>query len=399
MKRKVAIVGFGQTEMVARSPKTKMELANQAVRRAMDDAQITIKDVDEVVIADIEFFHGSGESEMQLADCVGHYMKPVMKIETGGTVSGSACISAVHHIAAGACDVSLVSATGVFPAPPPDVIPRGAFLQASLSAGMHPVWEKWCSVGAIGLFALMANAYVRLSGCTEETVAKWRAKAARNATRNPYAHLRGIMTVEDVLKSPMLMAPLRHLHMCPITEGSAALIFASEERAEKITKNPVWVKDVVSLHGAQYWGALHEMFAPKERVALPSLVKACDILYKRNGITNPAKELDVVEIYEPCTWAELVFMENMRLCEPNEAWKLADRGATEIDGELPINPSGGVTCTNPGMPSTMLRFGEVALQIRGDAGEHQVPREVRLGLATGFGGTGWTPLMLLSKYK
>jgi acetyl-CoA C-acetyltransferase len=326
-------------------------------------------------------------------------MKSVMKVETGGTVSGSACISAVHHVAAGACEVSLASSTAVFPAPPDDVIPRGAFLQASLSAGMHPIIEKWCSIGAIGLFSLMANSYIRLSGCTEEAVAKCRAKASRNAAKNPYAHLRGIVTVEDVLKSPMLMSPLRHLHMCPISEGSTALIFASEDVAEKITKKPVWVKDVVSLHGAQYWGVLHEMFAPKEKVALPSLVKACDILYKRNGITNPARELDVVEIYEPCTHAELVFMENMRLCEPNEAWKLADRGATEIDGEMPVNPSGGVTCTNGGMPSTMQRFGEVALQIRGDAGEHQVPGDVRLGLATGFGGSGWTPLMLLSKDK
>ncbi len=399
MRRKVAIVGFGQTEGVSKTPLSKVELANLAVRRALEDAHLTIKDIGEVIIADLDFFHGSGESEMEFADSVGHYLKPVMKFESGGTVSGSACISAVHHISGGASDTVLVVATLKQAPPPPEVISRGAFLQAALSAGMHPVWEKWCAMGAIGVFALMASSYEKLSGCTDEAVAKCRVKAADNAMKNPYAHLRMPLTAEDVIRSPMLMAPIRQLHMCPITEGSAALIFASEEKAEKITKKPVWVKDVVTIHSAQFWPALQDFFAPEERCVLPSLATACDVLYKRNGITNPGKELDVVEIYEPCTWAELVFMESMRLCPPNEAWKMVDRGATEIAGELPINPSGGVTCNNPGAPSTMIRYGELALQIRGDAGEHQIPGEVKLGLGTGFGGCGWTPLMLLSKDK
>lgn len=195
------------------------------------------------------------------------------------------------------------------------------------------------------------------------------------------------------------MWPVRALHTCPITEGSAALIFASEEKAPKITNKPVWVKDIATIHAAQYWSAIENFLAPKERVGLPSLIKACEVIYKRNGITNPAKELDVVEMYDPFTWAELIWMESMRLCEINEAWKVVERGDTEITGEIPVNPSGGVTCTNPGIPSPMIRYGEVALQIRGDAGEHQIPKEVKLGLGTGFGGTGWTPLMLLSKEK
>lgn len=399
MNRRVAIIGFGQTEMSARSPLTKAELANQAVRRALSDAQITMKQVDEVVLADIDYVSGTAESEMELADFVGHYRKPVVKIETGGTVGGSAALSAVHHIAAGACDVALVSATAKFVGPPGDVLPRGPFLQAAINSGLHALTEKWCSVGAVGALSLMASSYVKLSGCTEEAVALTRVKAANNAMKNPFAHLRDKVTVEDVLKSPMLTAPMRHLHMCPITEGSASIIFASEEVARKLSPKPVWVKDMVTIHSAQHWAALQDFIAPKERCVLPSLAKACEVLYKRNGITNPAEQLDVVEMYEPCTWAELVWMESMGLCEPNQAWKMVETGATEIDGTLPINPSGGVTCTNTGVASTLVRYGELALQIRGDAGEHQVPGNVKLGVATGFGGTGWTPLMLLSKDK
>lgn len=399
MNRRVAIVGFGQTEMTANSPFTKVELANQAVRRALADAQITMKQVDEIVLGDIDWVSGTAESEMELADWIGHYRKPVMKIETGGTVGGSAVLSAVHHVAAGACDVALVSATAKFVGPPPGVLPRGPFLQAAINSGLHALTEKWCSVGAVGTFALMASSYAKLSGCTEEAVALARVKAANNAMKNPFAHLRMPLTVEDVINSPMLTAPMRQLHMCPITEGSAALIIASEDVAHKISKKPVWIKDMVSIHSAQHWAALQDFIAPKERCFLPSLAKACEVLYKRNGITRPAKQLDVIEMYEPCTWAELVWMETMGLCEPNQAWKMVSRGATEIDGELPINPSGGVTCTNPGVPSTLIRYGELALQIRGDAGEHQVPRDVKLGVATGFGGTGWTPMVLLSKDK
>lgn len=399
MKRRVAIVGFGQTEMSAHSPLTKAELANQGVRRALDDARITLKQVDEIVLGDIDWVSGTAESEMELADFVGHWRKPLAKIETGGTVGGSAALSAIHHVAAGACDVALVSTTAKFVGPPPDVMPRGPFLQAAISSGVHALTEKWCAIGAVGTLSLMAAAYAKLSGCTEEAVAIARVKAARNAMLNPYAHLREPLTVEDVMKSPMLTAPMRHLHMCPITEGSASIIFASEDVVDQITDKPVWVQDMVSLHSAQHWSALQDFIAPKEHCTLPSLQKACEILYKRNGITNPARQLDVVEMYEPCTWAELVWMEAMGLAEPNQAWKMAASGATAIDGVLPINPSGGVTSTNGGVTSTTQRYGELALQLRGDAGAHQVPREPRRGIATGFGGTGWTPLLLLSKDK
>ncbi|MBU1943013.1 MAG: acetyl-CoA acetyltransferase, partial [Actinobacteria bacterium] len=121
------------------------------------------------------------------------------------------------------------------------------------------------------------------------------------------------------------------------------------------------------------------------------------VLYRRNGITDPVRDIDVIEMYDPSTWAELIWMEDMGLCERGEAWRMVERGETEIDGKIPVNPSGGVVSTNPGTPSTMIRYIEAALQVRGDAGGHQVPREVRTAVATGFGGTGWTPMVLLSR--
>lgn len=402
MKRKVAIVGVGMTPMKTRwKGLDRNELANMAIREALDDAGITMDRVDEVVLGDIDFFTGVNNSIMWLADDLGAYMKPGVKFETGGTVGGSACHSAVHHVASGASDVVLCSATMKSPTLPAESsIPMGAMAQAALAAGFHPIWERYCSIGAIGCFAILAASYISQSGCTEEAAAACRAKAARNSQLNERAHLRFPLDEQAVMSSPMLVWPLRLLHMCPTTEGSASIIFASEDAARKITDKPVWVKDIVTIHSAQFFttslllGDKNPMNAP---ASLPSLVKASQVLYRRNGITDPVRDIDVIEMYDPSTWAELIWMEDMGLCERGEAWKMVERGETEIDGRIPVNPSGGVVSTNPGTPSTMIRYIEAALQVRGDAGGHQVPREVRNSVATGFGGTGWTPMVLLSK--
>ncbi|MFH1150020.1 MAG: thiolase family protein, partial [Actinomycetota bacterium] len=311
MKRNVAIVGVGMTPMKTRwKDLNRNEIANMAVREALDDAQITMDRVDEVILGDIDFFTCVNNSIMWLSDDLGAYMKPGVKFETGGTVGGSVCHSAVHHIAAGASDVVLCSATMKSPTLPAESnIPMGAMAQAALSAGFHPIWERYCTIGAIGAFAILAAAYIAQSGCTEEAAAACRAKAARNSQLNERAHLRFPLDEAAVMGSPMLVWPLRLLHMCPTTEGSASIIFASEEAARKITDKPVWVRDIVTIHSAQFFtasllmGDRNPMNAP---ASLPSLVKASEVLYRRNGITDPVRDIDVIEMYDPSTWAELI---------------------------------------------------------------------------------------------
>ncbi|MCP4749460.1 MAG: thiolase family protein, partial [Proteobacteria bacterium] len=315
--------------------------------------------------------------------------------ETGGSVGGSACHTAVHHVASGACDVALVTAStkGGGMRQPLEPFEMGVRAQTAMTAGMHPIWDRWIFFGPLMLFAFMAHDYLMWSGCTREAIAKCRVKASKNAMKNPYAHLKKELTVEQVLESPTILYPLRLLEFCPISMGSAAMIFASEDVAEKITNKPVWVEDMVTSHSKQYWT---DAMAP---TSWGSQEAGAVELWKRNGITNPWKEIDVFEMYEPSTWAEVIWMEWMHLCDKGEAWKLVDRGATEIDGEFPINPSGGVSSKNPGVPSTVFRYIEAALQVRGDAGEHQVPRKVRRAVGHGFGGTNWNTFMLFSKNK
>ena len=105
----------------------------------------------------------------------------------------------------------------------------------------------------------------------------------------------------------------------------------------------------------------------------------------------------MAEIYEPSSWAELEWYELYHFCEKGEGWRLIERGVTEIDGEFPVNPSGGVLATNPIGATAMIRIAEAALQLRGDAGEHQVSRPVNTALATAWGGSDWTEMVLLKK--
>jgi acetyl-CoA C-acetyltransferase len=117
-------------------------------------------------------------------------------------------------------------------------------------------------------------------------------------------------------------------------------------------------------------------------------------LYKKNGITDPRREFDVVEVYDMSTWNEAEWYERIGLCEKNGAGRLIDEGATTLNGDIPVNPSGGVTSTNAIGASAMLRIAEAAIQIRGEGGERQVPN-VKTALAVTAGGDNYSSAVLL----
>ena len=120
------------------------------------------------------------------------------------------------------------------------------------------------------------------------------------------------------------------------------------------------------------------------------------IILSRNHITKPMEEIQLFEMYDPCPFFHPFFMEDFGICPEGQAWKLIEKGMTNREGTFPISPSGGVMCTNAIGDSGTLRVAEAALQVREDAGEHQITRKVRQALASGFGGSNWTDLFLLS---
>ncbi len=389
MARKVAIVGIGQTEHRTRHPEVShTELVNQAVRRALNDAELTIKDVDAVLNGNMDLFEGHNLFDTISVEGSGAYLKPGRKMNTGGTTGGTMATSAWFHVASGIYDVVLTVASD-------KLEESGGNTTSAIITYADPLTYRPFYTGAISTMANIAANYMRETGCGEEPAAIVRAQAGYNASKNPYAHLRTQYTVEEVLRSRLLIYPLRLLHMCPQSSGACALILASEEVAKKITQKPVWYRDHVTCHSECF----KRPVAPDPIPDTLSQTEAARKLFKRNGINNPRRDIDVCELYTPSAWSEINWIEDFLLCGKGEAWKLVEKGLTALNGEFPINPSGGVITTNPIGATGLLRVAEAALQIRGDAGEHQVTRDVKTALASAYGGCNWTILHLLSKYS
>jgi acetyl-CoA C-acetyltransferase len=387
MPNRVAIVGIGQTYHTSRRPDVNQpEMVAEAVRAALADAQLSIKDIEGMFFSNMETFEGIFLPDHGMTSEVGAYGKPGLKVCTGGTSGASVVCEGFYFIASGLYDLAMI--IGFEKQDCGDTT-------AAISAAATPMWGKGATTGAIGEFAKQALSYMETSGAKEEHAAMVRLKADRNACRNPYSHLKlGLKSIDDVLQSAYLVWPLRILDFCPQSCGACALIFASENRAKKITKKPVWIADVETVHQEPFRAGTFGDPTGKETYTQHA---ACERLYKRNGITNPRKDIDMAEIYEPSNWEEMNLYEHFHFCERDEGWKLIEKGLTEIEGEFPVNCSGGVIATNPIGATPTIRVAEAALQIRGDAGEHQATKDIKTALASALGGPNWTILTLLRR--
>jgi len=387
MPNRVGIVGIGQTYHTSKRPDVNQaEMVAEAVRAALDDAQLNIKEIESVFFANMETFEAIYLPDHGMAAEVGAFGKPGFKVNTGGTTGGSVVAEGFYMVASGLFDVAMV--IGFEKQDSGDTT-------AAISAAATPVWGKGAITGAIGEFAKQALSYMETSGATEEHAAMVRLKADRNACKNPYAHLKlGLKSIDEVLQSAYLVWPLRILDFCPQSCGACVLIFASEEKAKKISSKPVWLVDVEVVHQEPFRAGV---FGDPTGTETYTQHVACERLYKRNSITNVRKDIDLAELYEPSNWEEMNLYEHFHFCEKGEGWKLIEKGITEIEGEFPVNCSGGVLATNPIGATPVIRVAEAALQIRGDAGERQTPKDIKTAIATALGGPNWTTLALLRR--
>ena len=352
---------------------------------ALEDAQLTINDIDTVVSGNMDLFEGHYLSDGIIVDACGSFLKPGLKMNTGGTTGGTVVAAGWQHVASGLFDTCLIVGWQKQDA---------ASSVAALTTTRDEAYDRRFAAGASGLFASWGLRYMQQSGCQEEHAAMCRVISGEGASRNPHAHLRKQVTIEDVMNSRVIVWPLRLLHMSPTSCGACALIIANEEKTKQITNKPVWMADNITVHreDSVWAGGCVEPIP-----AISSLEVASTKLYKRNGITNPAKDIDVWEIYDPSSWGLMQFMEWHYICEPGEAWKLVEKGETRSEGSIPICPSGGVVCTNPIGASGTIRVAEAALQVRGDSGQRQVTKEVNTAIATAWGGCNWDVMFLLKK--
>lgn len=383
--RNAAVVGMGQTHHVSKRLDVNMAgLVREAAQRALDDAGLTYADIDAVVIGTApDLFEGVALPEWWLAGALGAHGKPILRIHTMGSVGGSTAISAFYHVASGIFDKVLTVA-----------FEKQSEVQSTwvFSAGGS---GRSFSSGAGGAFAPVARAYIDRWKVPLEMGPRVAVKDRGNAMRNPYAHWqKGAVTLEDVLNSPMLWDPFRLLESCPTSDGAAAMVFAAEDLAPKLSPKPVWVKAAVAMTEAVTMSGMGMRTMP------PAAVACAKQAYAEAGITNPREDLQMAEIYTPFSWIEFILYEGLGFCEEGQGWRLLDEGVTEFGGSFPINPSGGVIASNPIGASGMLRMLEAATQVKGTAeGGHQVP-DVRQAMGHAYGGSiNYHAIMIFSGEK
>ncbi|MBU2547860.1 MAG: thiolase family protein [Proteobacteria bacterium] len=383
MGKRVAIVGTGQTKASSgRKDVNGQEMINEAVMKALAEAELTRDDIDAVIIGNMDHFEGINYVDTWSVDGSGGFMKPIMKVTTGGTTGTTVAMAAYYHVASGLFDKVL--AIGWEKNSESDT--TGAIITA-----FEPIVDRPTFGGAVGGLAVMANRYMHDWGATQEDAARVAVRDRQHALNNPNAHLRIDINIDDVMKSPMISWPIKYLDMCPRTDAACAVIFASEDYAEKICPKPAWVLGTTNRHNFTFIGD------PSFRTMI-TLEECAKALYPRIGITEPLKQFDVMELYLPSSFAGVQWIEALGLCKNGGGPELIASGATNMGGECPINPSGGVLSSNPIGATGLLRVAEGALQIMGRADKRQVPG-AKTALSSGFGGCYWSDLMAFSAKK
>ncbi len=371
--RRVAIVGAGMTKFVRRAQETGKELSFEAASMALNSCELTIKDIDCVVMGTApDAFDGVHMKGEYLADGAGAWRKPYMRSYVGGGTGVFAVIQGWYHVASGLFDTCLVVCEEKMSSCQPH--PQGAFLTI-----FDNIIERPLGPNLLWIFALEMNRYMTVYKIPKEEIALVAVKNKRNAKDHPCALLGEDITVEDVLKSEVLAWPVQRLDVSPISDGAAAVVLASEDRARRITDKPVWIDGVGWCLDTAYW--------TNRDLAYPRYVEAAAIMaYKMAGITDPRREIHIAEPYDPFDYKELHHMEGLLLCDKGEAPKLTAKGITSRDGELPVCPSGGLLGVgNPIAAAGLMKVCEIFWQLREEAGARQVTKKVRTGVAQAWG--------------
>lgn len=368
-----AVLGTGQTHHVARRTDISMAgLCREAIDAAMIDAGVGWDDIDAVIVGKApDLFEGVMMPELMMADALGAVGKPLLRVHTAGSVGGSTAVVAASHVQSGRYRRVLAVAWE-----------KQSESNAMWALSLPVPFTAPVGAGAGGYFAPHVRSYIRTTGAPEHVGAMVAVKDRLNGSVNPHAHLKQPdITVDKVLQGQMLWDPIRFDETCPSSDGACAIVIGDAEAAEAVEsagRQVAWVH-ATALRTEPGTFAYRNYRSPQAGR------DAAAALWAEAGITNPAEEIDAAEIYVPFSWFEPMWLENLGFCAEGEGWRMTESGATARDGSLPVNPSGGVLCSNPIGASGMLRFAEAARQVMNRANEHQVPG-ARKALGHAYGG-------------
>ena len=378
----VAIIGVGLHPFGRFGDKPAVQMAADAIHLALADAGIGWQDVQ---------FGVGGAHEISNTDSVTRLVGltgiPFTNVFNACATSATAIQVAADTIRLGKYDIGI--AVGC------DKHPRGAFTDDPAQLGLPGWYRTNGQFLTPKFFGMKANKYLHDHDISTRTLAKVAAKNYRNGVLNPNAFRRQPLTEEQILESQMLNYPLTHYMFCTPDEGAAAMVVCRADIAHKFTDKPVYIR--ASEIRTRRYGAyeVHSTFAPIEEGLSPTIY-AARAAFEQAGI-GP-KDVDVIQLQDTDAGAEVIHMAECGFCADGDQEKLLAEGATEINGSMPVNTDGGLIANGEPIGASGLRqMHELVRQLRGEAGDRQVPGNPKVGFAQVYGAPGTASATILSR--
>jgi acetyl-CoA C-acetyltransferase len=370
--RDVYIIGVGMTKFGEIWDKSLRDLFVEAALKAVENAGVDHIESMYIGAMSSGLFVGQEHIAALLADYMGNDGIPAAHVESACASGGIAVRQGFFEVASGASEIVL--AGGV------EKMNDGADVTFALATASDQEYEAFHGVTFPGLYAMIARAHMEKYGTTREQLAEVAVKNHEHGLKNPNAQFRMSIGRDTVMNSTMVADPLGLLDCSPVTDGAAAVIICSEEVAKKSGKPLVKIR--TSAQATDY-AALHSR---KDLASLPSVALAAEKAYK-NAEIKP-DEIDVIEVHDCFTIAELVVIEELGICERGKSGSVVESGMTRLGGKIPVNTSGGLKSKGHPVGATgVAQIIEIVEQLRGESGERQV-NGARLGLAQNMGGSG-----------
>ncbi|MHC1566309.1 MAG: thiolase domain-containing protein [Candidatus Syntropharchaeia archaeon] len=370
----VAVVGVGQSSFTRKCGISIRELAFEAYKEAMEDANLTSGDIDASIICSAPEYDKQRSPAGVIAEYLGLNPQPSFYVESICSSSSSGVKVAWSFIKSGLHDVVVVigfqkmselSSTEV---------------QERMGRGTDIMWESPFGTMMPANYAMFARRHMHEYGTTKEQLAKVRVKSSKYGAMNPKAAFQKEIPLEKVLSSKPIATPLSVFDCCANADGASCVILASEERAKKITDTPIWIVGI---------GAATSPNTMTGRDLLTNLecgIKAGREAYKMAGIEP--KDVDVAEVHDCFTISEIMAYEDLGFCERGKGGEMIDEGQTYIGGKIPVNVDGGLLSKGHPIGATGgSQIRTIVQQLRGEGGKVQV-EGAEIGLVHNIGGVG-----------
>ena len=379
--RDVAVIGVGMTEFGELWSDSLRTIWAKAALAALADAGVDEVDLITVGCMSPGLFVGQEHLASVLADEIGMAGVPSARVESACASGGLALRTGFAEVASGLSDTVLV--TGVEKMTDVD----GSDATYALGTAADQEWEGFHGITFPGLYAMLAMAHMERYGTTVEQLAAVAVKNHANGLLNPHAQYHLKLTVEDVLSSTMVADPLHLFDCSPVTDGAAAVILTTVERAKEINgKRPI-----VKISGSGLATDTITLANREDLTELKAVRLAADRAYAMAD--RKPGDMHVVEVHDCFTIAEIMATEAIGLFEPGEGGAAAAGGLTALNGKIPVNTSGGLKSKGHPVGATgVAQAAEIVTQLRGEAGQRQV-EGATVGLAQNMGGSGGSSIV------